>query len=325
MITGLKWFYNGYRNYGKNGYERKKREIFREEDLNVDISEKRFLITGANSGIGYACSMELAKRGGIVYLVCRSKEKGEKALNEIIKESKQSPDRIHLITCDISLKEECNRLINEFSERKEPIDVLIHNAGVMMSERKLTKESIEVTFATNLLAPFLLTQKWINLMKSLKSNNNNNNNEKPRCIFVSSGGMLTQKLAIDNYQFENLNKWDPLSTYSQTKRAEIHLCEEFSDRYSEDFNFFSMHPGWSSTPQLESAMPTFNWLTRNQQRTPEQGADTIVWLSISPTVESNHSSLFFQDRSPVDKFIHNSNTECSKSDKDKLWKYLLNF
>jgi len=320
MLTAFKWFYNGCINYTSNGF--KKAQVdFNPEDLQVDITNRNYLITGSNSGIGYSAALEISKRGGRVHLICRNRERGEKALNEIKQESKNENVFLHI--CDISLIRDIKIFTQQWLESGQVVDVLIHNAGIMNTEREETSEGIEKTFATNLLAPFLLTK----LLLDNESNKQKPQDMKQRVIIVSSGGMLTQKMSTD-FEFKRVlngeKKWDGMAAYAQTKRASVYLTELFAEKYPH-VNFFSMHPGWVNTPQLESAMPTFNRLTKRMQRTPQEGSDTIVWLAISPTVEETFSSMFFQDRQPVDKFISNSNTESPAEDVEKLWSYLNNY
>ncbi|KAF2073240.1 hypothetical protein CYY_005437 [Polysphondylium violaceum] len=317
MFTALKWFYNGCSHYTSGGFKKAESQ-FNPNDLQVDISHRNYLITGSNSGIGYSAAMEISKRGGRVHLVCRNREKGEKALNEIKLESNNENVFLHI--CDLSLIRDVKIFSQQWLESGQTADVLIHNAGIMNNEREETSEGIEKTFATNLLAPFLLTKLLLDNQKPEQRPLD----MKQRVIIVSSGGMLTQKMSTD-FEFKRVvtegKKWDGMQAYAQTKRASVYLTELFAQKYPTT-NFFSMHPGWVNTPQLESAMPTFNRLTKRIQRTPQEGSDTIVWLAISPTVEDNFSALFFQDRHPVDKFISNSNTESPAQDVEKLWSYL---
>ncbi|EGC30235.1 hypothetical protein DICPUDRAFT_158049 [Dictyostelium purpureum] len=322
MITGAKWFWNGLMNYTSRAYNKKK-EHFNENDLVQDISNKHFIVTGANSGIGYETSVQLSKRGGNVHLVCRSKEKGEKALMEI--KEKTNSDKVHLHVCDISLINDIKSFVQQWKDNgNQRVDVLIHNAGVMNKEREETSEGIEKTFATNILAPFLLTELLV-IRNDMA--NNGTSNEKKRVIFVTSAGMLTQKMNCD-FQFNNVKegkqKWDGMLAYAQTKREMVYLTELFAEK-NKDINFYTMHPCWTNTEGLTKSMPMFNKLVGSQLRTPEEGADTIVWLSMSPTVENNSSGLFFEDRHSVDKYIHNSHTESPKEDVDKLWNYLNDF
>ncbi|KAN0024650.1 hypothetical protein ACTFIV_009059 [Dictyostelium citrinum] len=322
MITASKWFWNGLWNYTYHGFEKKKQH-FNENDLNQDISSKHFIVTGGNNGLGFQTSLELAKLGGNVHILCRNQEKGEQAINEI--KDKTKSDKVHFHLCDVSMISSIKSFVDDWKKHGKSVDVLIHNAGVMLPNREETSEGHEKTFATNLLGPFLLTK----LLMCTDENNNNNSNSitHKRVIFVSSGGMLTSKMSKD-FEFKKFTtnpklKWDGMRAYAETKRALVYLTELFSQNY-QSFNSYSMHPGWVNTTGVMNGMPLFYKMTKSQLRTLEQGCDTIVWLAVSPTIEdhSKYSGQFFEDRQIVDKFIHNSHTESSQEDINSLWNYL---
>ncbi|GAM20886.1 hypothetical protein SAMD00019534_040610 [Acytostelium subglobosum LB1] len=317
MLAATKWFIRGLTTYTKSSFE-KKSTRFNSDDLQaIDYINTSFVVTGANSGIGYATALDLARKGGIVHMICRNKERGEEALARIVEQS--GSNRIHLHIYDLALQSEVVRMARHFVDRGIRIDVLILNAGVMMPMRSTTVEGHEVTFATNLLSPYLATSL---LLDHLRDTHTNNTANKARVIFVSSGGALTQRMTSD-YEFVNMagRRWNAVNTYAQTKRALIYLADLFAERYSDyNTNFYSMHPGWVATPQLATAMPTFAVLTKRIQRTPEQGADTIIWLAVSPTVESE-SGGFYEDRELTAKHL-TKDTESTRDEINQLWSYL---
>uniref|UniRef100_H2ZX94 Dehydrogenase/reductase (SDR family) member 12 n=1 Tax=Latimeria chalumnae TaxID=7897 RepID=H2ZX94_LATCH len=275
------WFVKGLQEYTKSGYEAAAKH-FDPADLNVDVREKSFMITGANSGIGKAAAKEIAKRGGTVYLICRNRDRAEEAKNEIVKES--GNQNVFLYILDLSNP----RMIWEFSEnfRKEEkhLNVLINNAGCMVNQRELTEDGLEKNFATNTLGTYILTTALLPVLE---------NETDPRVITVSSGGMLVQKLNLEDLQFEK-GQFDGTMAYAQNKkRQQVILTEQWAKLHKK-IHFSAMHPGWADTPAVRSSMPDFYEKMKNKLRTEAEGADTVVWLALSAIAAKQPSGLFFQ-------------------------------
>lgn len=238
------------------------------------------LVTGANSGIGKATAMALAQRHAEVWLLCRNPERGNIARNDIIRETGNC--NIHLAIVDMS---DCSD-IHTFAESIAPsrVDVLVHNAGVMPHEKNVTEDGNELTLATNLLGPFLLTEKLIpHLERSADG----------RVILVSSGGMYTQKLDLE--RMENPPEpFDGVVQYAQTKRAMVILGELWAERYqNKRITFASMHPGWVDTPALQKSMPRFQRLTQSVLRNADEGADTVIWLAVRDETIGRNGAFWF--------------------------------
>src|SRR5207245_6819637 len=119
------------------------------------MKDKVVMITGANSGIGNASTLALAKMGATIVMVARSAEKGEAARSEIMKESQNNS--VDLLLADLSSLESVRQLVTEFRKKYSKLHVLINNAGLFNQRRRVTTDGYENTFATNYLAPFLLT------------------------------------------------------------------------------------------------------------------------------------------------------------------------
>jgi len=128
------------------------------------MKHKIVMITGANSGIGKAASLALAKMGATVVMVARSKERGEAAKAEIIKESQNNS--IDLLLADLSSLESVRQLVTEFQRKYPKLHVLINNAGLFNRGRHVTTDGYENTFATNYLAPFLLTNLQLETLRT---------------------------------------------------------------------------------------------------------------------------------------------------------------
>lgn len=124
---------------------------------------KVVLITGGTSGIGKAAATALAAMGAKIVVTGRNRERGERAVEEIRRES--GGDEISLLVADLTVQAEVRRLAEEFEERHDRLDVLLNNAGVVQSKRTETPDGLETTLAVNHLAPFLLTNLLLGLLK----------------------------------------------------------------------------------------------------------------------------------------------------------------
>jgi dehydrogenase/reductase SDR family member 12 len=230
-------------------------------------------------------------------MVCRSKERGEKARNDIVARTKN--ENVHLHLADVSSSADVRGLAKNFMKSGEPLDVLINNAGVLFHEKTApSKDGVEITLATNMLGGFLLTNLLLPvLMKS----------PDPRVILVSSGGGLTEKLTI-RAAYDKAASAQPYdealgrSLYALTKRQQIVLAEKYKEKFTKKTGvaFFSMHPGWCDTEGLQTAMPSFYNFMKDRLRTIDEGSDTIQWLAVSPNVDKEKDGgLYFRCAIPL--------------------------
>jgi len=284
------WFCKGLQEYTKSGYESASKH-FVSADLDVDCKDQRFMITGANSGIGKCIATEIARRGGTIHMVCRNPTTAEEAKNEIITETNNQNIHLHLL--DMSKSQDVHDFSKNFVENNEHLNVLINNAGCMINTRETTDNGLEKNFATNTLAAYILTE---NLLPLLKRTNDS------RVVTVTSGGMLVQKLDPKNLQSENVNKFDGTMAYAQNKRQQVIITEQWAMKHPE-IHFSCMHPGWADTPAVRSSMPEFHAKMEGKLRTPLEGADTAIWLAIKQNLPENSSGEFFQDRTVVSKHL----------------------
>ncbi|KAM9342601.1 dehydrogenase/reductase SDR family member 12 [Pholidichthys leucotaenia] len=304
------WFVKGLQEYTKSGYEAAAKH-FASADLDVNLSGRSFMITGANSGIGKATAQEIASRGGTVHMVCRSKERAEAAKDEIVEHSKNQNVHVHIV--DMSSTRQVWEFAESFSQ-STTLHVLINNAGCMVNQRELTEEGLEKNFATNTLGTYILTTALIPALKKA---------EDPRVITVSSGGMLTQKLNVDDLQFEK-GTFDGTMAYAQNKRQQVILTERWASQHKE-IHFSSMHPGWADTPAVQSSMPSFHAKMQSRLRTEAMGADTVVWLAVSAAPAKPASGLFFQDRKAVPTHLPLASTRSTPQEEEKLMAALEEF
>jgi dehydrogenase/reductase SDR family protein 12 len=160
------------------------------------------------------------------------------------------------------------KAVTELKNRLSQIDVFVHNGGCMLHERLYTQDKIEKNFATNIFAVYYLTILCLELLQPTS-----------RTISVSSGGCLTQELETEDIFMEK-EDFDGTTQYARNKRQQLCLMEEFGKMYASKGLFVSMHPGWSDTPSVREAMPDFYEKMKDKLKTSEEGADTILWLSL---------------------------------------------
>jgi dehydrogenase/reductase SDR family protein 12 len=267
---------------------------------------KVVLVTGATSGLGLAAAEGFARLGASVRLLVRSEERGERARAEIIGQSGNSDVGVSL--CDLSDLDAVRRFAERFSAQTPRLDVLVNNAGALAGERTLSVDGIELTFATNVLGPFLLTNLLVPLLEKSKP---------ARIVNVSSGGMYTQRIHLDDLQMAH-EDFDGPTAYARSKRAQVILTELWAERLrGTGVVVHAMHPGWADTPGLKSSLPRFYGLTKRLLRTPEEGADTIVWLGAAPE-PARSSGGFWHDRRarPTHRVPW---TRQTPQDRERLW------
>ncbi len=245
---------------------------------------KTVLVTGATSGLGLAAAHAFAELGARVRLLARSEERAELVRSEIIDAS--GNEDVAVYVCDLSSTASVRHVAARITAEEGRLDVLVNNAGVMAGGRALSPDGIELTFATNVLGPFLLTSLLTGLLAE---------SAPARVINVSSGGMYTQRLDVDDLQSAD-QRYDGPRAYARTKREQVILTELWAERLRDDgIVVHAMHPGWADTPGVESSLPRFHKLTRRVLRDAQEGADTIVWLACAQ--EPGHSSGgFWHDR-----------------------------
>lgn len=250
----------------------------------LELEGRSVLLTGASSGIGEAACVDLAGAGARVHMVVRNRAKGEESLARV--RAASGSDALELHECDVSSLASVRAFADGFAASGAPLHVLVNNAGVLPPERAHTGEGVELTFATNVLGPFLLTALLLPLLRR---------SAPARVINVASGGMYTQRLDCDDPQLER-REFDGSRFYAHTKRAEVALTEEWAERTKgEGVVFHSMHPGWVATPGVESSLPRFNRVMGPLLRDPRQGAETIVWLAGAAEPAAS-SGDFWHDR-----------------------------
>jgi NAD(P)-dependent dehydrogenase (short-subunit alcohol dehydrogenase family) len=276
------------------GFSRSRR--FR-QPVTARLEGRTAVVTGASSGIGLAAARGLAGLGARVVLVGRDRAKLEAVRESISAETGSREFAIQV--ADLGILSQVRRAAEAILESEPRIHILVNNAGALYTTRQETPEGFERTFATDLLGPFALTEL---LLPALSAS------APSRVITVSSGGMYTQGIKPGDLQFRQ-EPYNGPKAYARAKRGLVILTETWARRFQESGVFFhAMHPGWVMTPGIRNSLPGFSRLTRPLLRTPEQGADTIVWLAVAPEA-ALVNGLFWLDRSPRTTHVSASTRE----------------
>lgn len=228
------------------------------------LDGRHAVITGANSGIGRAACEALVALGAHVTMVCRDEARGAAARAEIATTSGHG-DRIALERCDVSNLTDVAALAERL---RGPLDIMIHNAGVLPASRIDTADGIELTWATHVAGPHLLTRRVMHLLGATG-----------RVVWVSSGGMYLAPLVAAGTV---PTPYDGVRAYAWTKRAQVVLAELWAEREPGGPRVVAMHPGWADTASVRHSLPRFHAVTRPLLRDAAGGADTIAWLAAAP-------------------------------------------
>lgn len=269
--------------FDRTGY-RRHAASFRPGDLDVDLTGHTAVVTGANSGIGRATARELAARGAEVYLLCRSAERGRAALAALQQET--GSRRLRLVTVDVAEPASLRRAAEAIPARQ--VHVLVNNAAVLPGEREETSEGLELTFATNVLGPHRLTRLLEPRLRAAG---------EARVVNVSSGGMYARRLSLGDWEWRK-RPFDGVSAYADAKRALVVLTELWAERLrGTGVTVNAMHPGWADTPAVRTSLPRFRRAMAARLRTPEEGADTVVWMCVCQRLARDTGRFYF-DREP---------------------------
>ena len=272
--------------FTKIGYEARRRMYDWQDLSSLEMGDKTVVITGGNSGLGLMTAKALARAGAAVRIVARDAGRGATAVMEI---SNEGGPEAELYVADLSSLADVRRVAGEIRERERRLDVLVHNAGALLPERHESVDGHEMTFATMVLGPFLLTRELAPLLRSTPG--------APRVLWVASGGMYSQTLDVDALEM-GPRDYSGTKAYARTKRAQVVLAEEWAKRLRDDgVTVNALHPGWADTPGLETGLPGFRTLLGPILRSAEMGADTIVWLAAADE-PGRVTGKFWLDRAP---------------------------
>jgi NAD(P)-dependent dehydrogenase (short-subunit alcohol dehydrogenase family) len=247
------------------------------------------MVTGSTSGIGQVVAFRLAELGAKVIVVGRNKEKSTATVDRIKEQS--GNQQVEYLLADLSVLEEVRGLANQFKKRYSRLDVLINNAGVSMSKRKETGDGFEMTFAVNHLSHFLLTNLLLDTIRA---------SAPARVINVSSS--LHSRTGIDFEDLQKTKRYIGMTAYGQSKLANILFTYELARRLnSSGVTVNAVHPGLVATnlSSNSSGLSRAVWRVISLfAKSPEEGAQTIIYLATSLEVE-HITGNYFVNLKPV--------------------------
>lgn len=253
------------------------------------LDGKTVVITGGNTGIGRETAVDVAQRGARTIIACRSKERGESAL-ESIKQESGSQD-VYLRILDLASQASVRNFASDYIAEEPQLDILINNAGIMMCPYSKTEDGIEMQFGTNHIGHFLLTMLLLDKIKS---------SAPARIVNVSS---LAHKDGTINFEDINSEKsYSEIKAYRQSKLANVLFTRSLHERLAgSEVTTYSLHPGVIKTELsrhvsdkhpivFKTAGAMFGWMMKN----PKQGAQTNVYCAVQEGIEPL-SGRYFSD------------------------------
>jgi NAD(P)-dependent dehydrogenase (short-subunit alcohol dehydrogenase family) len=251
------------------------------------MNGKVCLVTGATAGIGLPTARELARRGARVIGIGRSPERCQQAVTRIREET--GAGDVAYLTADLSSQAEIRRLAQEVKDATRRLDVLVNNAGCICIKRQETVDGLEMTFALNHLAYFLLTNLLLDLIRS---------SAPARIISVASAAHQGCTMNFDDLQGKT--RFSGWRAYQQSKLANILFTCELARRLEgTGVTANALHPGYVKT-QIFRVEGVPGWLLRRAADlfaiSPEEGAKTSIYLASSPEVEGVTGRYFVRQK-----------------------------
>lgn len=276
-----------------------------------DLTGKRCLITGANSGIGFETARVLAKHGAQVMLACRSPERGQAAKEQISAETKN--ENVSFLRLDLADLKQVRECAAGLVETGDPIDVLVNNAGLMMPPLGRTKQGFELQFGVNHLGHFALTGLLLPLLEK---------SDEARIVNVASNAHKHGKMDFSdlNYQHRGYNR---ITAYGQSKLANLLFSLELDRRIREqglNIRVLTAHPGWTST-NLMKYFALAKWLSPRFAMTSEQGAQPTLRAVTDPGARSGE---YFGPDGPLEMWglptrVKRTQAAQNRNDAKALW------
>ena len=266
----------------------------------LDAHGQRWLVTGASTGLGKAMMQAAAQAGAEVLAISSSKEKLDAAVAEL---PADQASRVTVVAADLSLVSGTQALLDDLLARGQKFDVIQNNAGMLFRDLNVTSEGREASYVINVLSHFQLTTGLVE---------NGMVNNGGVIVNMTSGGMYNAPLGIAGLNTTDAAAYNGKVSYAYAKRAQVALTDYWNALYADrEICAYVTHPGWSKTPGVKQALPTF-WKIQNLiLRTPLQGADTALWLCAARPEVQNDVVWFDRSARPTHMYDFTRTPQCT--------------
>ena len=253
----------------------------------MSMAGKTVVITGATSGIGEVAALKLAEQGARIVFVARDRNRADVTMRRLRSANSAGKHEMHL--ADLSSLAEMKRVASEIASRESAVDVLINNAGAIFLARKTSVDGLEMTFATNHMAYFVITNLLLERLKSAPA---------ARIVSTSSDAHRTGKLEFSDLQSER--SYSSFRAYGTSKLENILFTRELARRLAGTrVTANCLHPGFVGTRfgQNNATNVIVRTLARGVMSfglNPQEGARTIIYLASSPDVEGETGGYYYR-------------------------------
>jgi NAD(P)-dependent dehydrogenase (short-subunit alcohol dehydrogenase family) len=269
------------------------------------MQSKICLITGATSGIGLVTARSLAQQGATVVLVGRNPERTAAIVSRIQQET--GNPQVDCLIADLSAQAQVHQLAEEFRRRFTRLDVLLNNAGAFFSKRHVSVDGIEMTLALNHLAYFLLTHLLLDTLKAT-----------PAARIVNVASDAHRKAQFNFADPQGAQRYRGWPAYCQSKLANLLFTYELARRLADtDITANAVHPGFVATRfghNNRGLVALFIGLAQFTALSPEQGAETLLYLATSPEVVGITGTYFVRKRA-----VESSRESYDQAAAQRLW------
>ena len=263
------------------------------------------VVTGATSGIGLVTAQALARQGATLIVIARNAERGAATVSRIQQETGNSA--VELMVADLSAQAQVRQLAREIQHRFARLDVLVNNAGALFARRQLSQDGLEMTFALNHLAYFLLTNLLLDPLKAADS---------ARIVNVSSEAHRRARLDFSDLQGQH--RYTGWRAYARSKLANILFTYELARRLAgTGIVTNALHPGFVATNfgrNNRSITAAFFRILQLAAISPEEGAQTIIYLASSPAVKGVTGEYFVKQQA-----VRSSQVSYDRAAAERLW------
>jgi len=272
----------------------------------ADVTDKTFVVTGGNAGIGYITARELVRYGANVIICSRNKERGEEAVAKMLKEveASEKKGKVEVMILNLCDHKSVRSFVTEYKSKGYPLHVLINNAGVMnVPNFERTVDGIESTLAANHMGHFLLTLLLIPVMKKSAS----------RIVNLSSFVHTQGHINFDDLNTEK--PYDKWKAYTQSKLANIIFTFELAKRVEKlGISVHAVNPGFVKTDLLKTSGSHIGFASHLVAKTPEQGAETSLYVATYPPLDKITAKYWSDCKE------HEVKPECNDAEvAKKLW------